>query len=101
MSDSGLKSDILPQRLCSEIQLFDLCELDSCSHKEGRFCADPDLLTRFEKISEKELRIQVRHLSEDSENSDADDEYGYEENDDDCDRENVENDEDDFREYRE
>jgi hypothetical protein len=25
------------RRLCSEIQLFDLCELDRCSFKEDRF----------------------------------------------------------------
>ncbi len=42
------------QRLCSEIQLFDLCDLERCSHKEGRFCSNVELLTRFERISEKD-----------------------------------------------
>lgn len=39
-------------RLCSEIQLFDLCELDDCRFKQGRFCTDPNLLRRFEAIAE-------------------------------------------------
>jgi hypothetical protein len=42
------------QRLCSEIQLFDLCDLERCSHKEGRYCTNGELLTRFERISEKD-----------------------------------------------
>jgi len=39
-------------RLCSEIQLFDLCELDSCHHKSGRFCTNEELLAKFENIKE-------------------------------------------------
>lgn len=42
----------LPQRLCSEIQLFDLCELERCRFKDGRFCTDPELLARFEAVAE-------------------------------------------------
>jgi hypothetical protein len=42
------------QRLCSEIQLFDLCYLERCNHKEGRFCTNGELLTGFERISEKD-----------------------------------------------
>lgn len=41
-------------RLCSEIQLFDLCDLDSCRHKRGRFCTNGELLTRFEAIKEED-----------------------------------------------
>ena len=44
------------RRLCSEIQLFDLCELDSCSHKDGRFCTEPRILERFEAIKEEDER---------------------------------------------
>lgn len=40
------------QRLCSEIQLFDLCELDSCRSRQGRFCTNQELLSRFEAIAE-------------------------------------------------
>lgn len=76
MSDSALKSDIVPQRLCSEVQLFDLCDLDSCGRKNGRFCADPFLLDRFEKIAEEELRTPERYVSEDSDDAEADDSDG-------------------------
>lgn len=78
MPDTELKPEILPQRLCSEIQLFDLCSLDSCTHKSGRFCTDPALLGRFEKITEKELRITESCVSEEFDNSESDDGYGEE-----------------------
>jgi hypothetical protein len=44
-------------RLCNEIQLFDLCELQSCSFKSGSFCTNRDLLTSFEKIADVEERL--------------------------------------------
>ena len=76
MSDSETKSDALPQRLCSEIQLFDLCDLNSCNHKSGRFCTDSELLGRFEKIAEAEVRAPERFISdEDDEEYDDDDAY--------------------------
>jgi len=40
------------RRLCSEIQLFDLCELDRCSFKEDRFCTNQELLEKFERIAD-------------------------------------------------
>jgi hypothetical protein len=43
-----------PKRLCSEIQLFDLCERENCKFKKGRFCTDRDILARFEAISDDE-----------------------------------------------
>jgi hypothetical protein len=43
-----------PQRLCSEIQLFDLCERADCVFKRGRYCTDPAMLARFEAISDEE-----------------------------------------------
>jgi hypothetical protein len=43
-------------RLCSEIQLFDLCDLESCRYKNGRFCTDEKLLARFEAIKEEDDR---------------------------------------------
>jgi hypothetical protein len=43
-------------RLCSEIQLFDLCELDSCGHRDARFCTNEQLLARFEAIREEDDR---------------------------------------------
>jgi hypothetical protein len=71
MHDSKPKPDILPQRLCSEVQLFDLCDLDSCGRKNGRFCADPFLLDRFEKIAEEELRTPDRYVSDESADAEA------------------------------
>jgi hypothetical protein len=43
-----------PQRLCSEIQLFDLCERADCEFKKGRYCTNRDILARFEAISDDE-----------------------------------------------
>ena len=61
------------QRLCSEIQLFDLCDLERCSHKEGRFCTIEELLTRFERISEKDdTRSYLFEGSEDGDEADDD-----------------------------
>ena len=57
MSPKGDKEIVT--RLCSEIQLFDLCELDNCSFKRERFCTDKELLTRFESIKEEDDRPPV------------------------------------------
>jgi DNA-directed RNA polymerase delta subunit len=43
-----------PQRLCSEIQLFDLCSKEKCLKKKDRFCTDEDLLKKFEAINQEE-----------------------------------------------
>lgn len=77
MTDTEKISDIQPQRLCSEIQLFDLCDLDSCTFKDGRFCTEAGLLSRFEKISEQEQRVPERYMSEESddETDDFDDDF--------------------------
>lgn len=81
MTDSELKTDVMPQRLCSEIQLFDLCDQDSCLHKNGRFCSDPLLLSRFETIAENELRAPDRYMSEEADDEGVDDGDGYDEDD--------------------
>jgi hypothetical protein len=52
-------------RLCSEIQLFDLCELDSCSFRCSRYCTNDELLARFESIKEEDDRNNL--LYEDDE----------------------------------
>jgi len=57
----------LPRRLCSEIQLFDLCEREQCRFKDGRFCSDPEMLARFEAIAEPEDRQVQRFDDEDDE----------------------------------
>jgi hypothetical protein len=80
------------QRLCSEIQLFDLCDLEVCIFKEGRFCRQNELLARFEHISDEDECAPVRRLSDELEadedahelgfgvvESDEDDEFGQRE----------------------
>ncbi|MBW4055033.1 MAG: hypothetical protein HIU83_06485 [Proteobacteria bacterium] len=67
------KPSSLPQRLCSEIQLFDLCDLDSCDHRKGRFCTNIAVLSRFEKIAEAEIKIPEHYISGKVDDIDADD----------------------------
>jgi hypothetical protein len=62
MSDEGK-----PQRLCSEIQLFDLCTDGTCSKKKGRYCTDEDLLNKFEAISNEEDFSSEQYLDEEPE----------------------------------
>ena len=68
-------------RLCSEIQLFDLCDLESCTDKSGRFCTNQDLLSRFERISEDD-RQPVMLTRPAGEGGGDDDEPDYDELDD-------------------
>jgi hypothetical protein len=84
MHNSDQKPDILPQRLCSEIQLFDLCDLDSCNSRSGRYCTDSLLLERFERIAEDELRVPERYVAEELDDAETDDGDRYEEDDLDC-----------------
>lgn len=81
MSDSEQKPDVPPQRLCGEIQLFDLCDLNSCLHKNGHFCTNPVLLDRFEKITDGELRTPERYISGKFDDAESDDYDGDEEDD--------------------
>jgi len=78
-----------PRRLCSEIQLFDLCDLDTCSCKEGRYCTNKEVLDRFEAIKEEDERSPEQYLTEDSDEAegaegldDEDEEFGDDEYDD-------------------
>lgn len=57
----------LPRRLCSEIQLFDLCDLSQCSFKDGRYCTHADLLARFESLAEPEDKPAHRYDDDDDE----------------------------------
>lgn len=81
MPDSETTPDTQPQRLCSEVQLFDLCDLDSCRHKSGRFCSDPVLLSRFEKIAEDELKSPERYISDEIDDAETEDIDNYDEDD--------------------
>lgn len=71
------------RRLCSEIQLFDLCDLDTCCQKDGRFCTNEEVLQRFEAIKEEDERSPQQYLSEDlDEDEDVESEDGFDEADD-------------------
>jgi hypothetical protein len=65
-----------PKRLCSEIQLFDICSKSSCKHKDGRYCIDGDILASFEAISDEEDADQF--LADEMEEMEED-ELGYDE----------------------
>lgn len=52
--DEIMAGEERPRRLCSEIQLFDLCEKTRCSNRDGRYCTDENMLNRFEAISQEE-----------------------------------------------
>jgi len=63
-----------PRRLCSEIQLFDLCTLESCKCRDGRFCSDEDIISKFETISEEEMDYSEQFMIDELEDlEDADD----------------------------
>lgn len=64
-----------PQRLCSEIQLFDLCSKETCSKKKGRYCTDEALLEKFEAISHEEDFSADQYLAEEPEDDGDDEEY--------------------------
>lgn len=76
-----------PQRLCSEIQLFDLCDLDTCCQKDGRYCTNPEVLERFEAIKEEDERSPQQYLGEEfdeeeeGEDDDSFDDDSYEDDD--------------------
>lgn len=68
-----------PQRLCSEIQLFDLCDLDRCGSKQGRYCTKGELLSRFEKIAEEDLRSPEQYMAEELDDVEGAGDDGYDE----------------------
>ncbi len=72
-----------PRRLCSEIQLFDLCTKEKCARKDGKYCADGDMLAKFEAISEDDDVFQDQFTSDEGDDSEdmdnLEDEYGYRE----------------------
>lgn len=95
MIASDSSPNVLPQRLCSEVQLFDLCDLESCRYKSGRFCTEPDLLRRFEKISENEIASPERYISEEIDELESDDSDFYDEEDNELEMDDFDGGEDD------
>jgi hypothetical protein len=69
------------QRLCSEIQLFDLCDLETCCQKDGRYCTNIEVLDRFEAIKEEDERSPEQYIAEDLEDDEESEELGYDEDD--------------------
>lgn len=69
-------------RLCSEIQLFDLCEQDAaadvCGHRDGRYCTKGDLLARFESIADDD-RSPEQYFAEELDDAEGADDLGYDE----------------------
>lgn len=91
--DLPSSSQVLPRRLCSEIQLFDLCELTRCHFKDERYCTDPEMIARFEAVAEPEDR--PLNLAEDDDDDEIfeeepdefdEDDYSVFEEDDDIER---------------
>lgn len=81
LEDAGELKE-LPRRLCSEIQLFDLCELERCHFKDDKFCTDPEMLARFEAEAEPADR-PVWHFEKDEEQDDEEQQYPEEHEEDD------------------
>jgi hypothetical protein len=69
------------QRLCSEIQLFDLCDLETCCQKDGRYCTNIEVLDRFEAIKEEDERSPEQYIAEDLEDDEESEELSYDEDD--------------------
>ena len=67
------------KRLCSEIQLFDLCAKDTCSHKDGRYCTKGEILAKFESISEEEDRSPEQYMADELEDVEGAGGLGYDE----------------------
>jgi hypothetical protein len=69
------------ERLCSEIQLFDLCDLDSCRFKRSRFCTNEELVAKFEAIKEEDEQNALLY-EEEEDSDDADSETDFDDFDD-------------------
>jgi len=72
------ESMVADQRLCSEIQLFDLCDLECCHFKKGRFCSNTELISKFESIKDEDDIPELVYTEEDCENEDESDFDEYE-----------------------
>jgi hypothetical protein len=79
-----MKEETKPRRLCSEIQLFDLCTKGDCDCKDGRYCRDESILAKFETISEEDVGGSGEYLIDELEDFEdpEDAEYGEDSHDD-------------------
>lgn len=78
IEDAVEKPPIPVQRLCNEIQLFDLCERERCNHKQGLYCTSTELLNRFEAIADEEERPAEGFISGEMDDTEDADEEVYE-----------------------
>jgi hypothetical protein len=76
---AGMAEETKLKRLCSEIQLFDLCSKEDCRDKDGRYCSNSEMLARFEAISEDDAGIQDQFIAEEDEYDEESDDLAYEE----------------------
>lgn len=67
------------RRLCTEIQLFDLCDRDTCSHRDGRYCTKGDILAKFEAIKEEDERSPEQFMAEELDDAEGAGDMGYDE----------------------
>ena len=69
-----------PQRLCSEIQLFDLCEEETCNYKSDKFCTQGELLSKFETVLAKDdERSAPQFLAEELDEVEGEGDLAYDE----------------------
>ena len=69
------------KRLCTEIQLFDLCEggaSDVCGHRDGRYCTKGELLAKFEAIADDD-RSPEQYFADELDETEGADDLGYDE----------------------
>lgn len=71
----------MQRRLCSEIQLFDLCDngQDVCGHRDGRYCTKGDIIARFEAISEDDDRSPEQFMADELDDAEDAGDLGYDE----------------------
>ena len=78
--EKELEKEPNPRRLCSEIQLFDLCGKDVCGHKDGRYCTKGDILARFEAImDEDDKRSPEQFMADELDDVEGGDDMAYDE----------------------
>lgn len=68
MEEDKTEEKVAPaERLCSEIQLFDLCDLETCRQRKGRYCTNGEMLAKFEAIKEEDDRDALVYDDEEME----------------------------------
>lgn len=82
MTEDLKEAKPVEKRLCSEIQLFDICDLDSCDFKRDRFCSNEELLAKFEAIREEDDRPAVVYDEHEGDEDDFDSAEDYDESED-------------------